>query len=65
LLERVINAASNEGDTVLDPFCGSGTTPAVAERLRRKWIAIDRSPEAIGVVERRLAVRAELVRSAA
>jgi site-specific DNA-methyltransferase (adenine-specific) len=65
LLERVIKAASNEGDTVLDPFCGSGTTPAVAERLHRKWIAIDRSPEAIGVVERRLAVRAEFVRSAA
>jgi len=50
LLERVILAASNEGDTVLDPFCGSGTTLAVAERLGRRWIGIDRSPESRRVV---------------
>ncbi|MBE0479289.1 site-specific DNA-methyltransferase, partial [Candidatus Aerophobetes bacterium] len=38
LLERIIKASSNEGDVVLDPFCGCGTTIAVAERLKRKWI---------------------------
>ena len=41
LLERVIKASSNEGDIVLDPFCGCGTTVNVAERLHRKWIGID------------------------
>src|SRR5690606_36693650 len=41
LLERVILASSNEGDTVLDAFCGCGTTLAVAERLKRQWIGID------------------------
>jgi len=38
LLERIIQASSNEGDVVLDPFCGCGTTIAVAERLHRRWI---------------------------
>jgi site-specific DNA-methyltransferase (adenine-specific) len=41
LLERIIQASSNEGDIVLDPFCGCGTTIAVAERLKRRWIGID------------------------
>lgn len=41
LLERIINASSNEGDLVADFFCGSGTTAAVAEKLGRKWIATD------------------------
>ena len=41
LLERIIQASSNEGDLVLDPFAGSGTTLAVADRLGRKWIGID------------------------
>jgi len=41
LLERIIRASSNEGDLVLDPFCGCGTTIAVAERLNRRWIGID------------------------
>jgi site-specific DNA-methyltransferase (adenine-specific) len=41
LLERIIQASSNEGDTVLDPFCGCGTTIAVAQRLNRRWIGID------------------------
>src|SRR3989337_2102402 len=41
LLERIIRASSNEGDTVLDPFCGCGTAVAVAQRLDRKWIGID------------------------
>ncbi len=54
LLERVILSASNEGDVVLDPFCGSGTTLSVAARLGRRWIGIDRSPESRRVVEERL-----------
>ncbi|MBK9258988.1 MAG: site-specific DNA-methyltransferase [Polyangiaceae bacterium] len=54
LLERVILSASNEGDVVLDPFCGSGTTLGVAERFGRKWIGIDRSLEARRTVEERM-----------
>ncbi|OUD13315.1 DNA methyltransferase [Thioflexithrix psekupsensis] len=54
LLERIINMASNEGDTVLDPFVGGGTTVAVAERLKRNWIGIDQSVQAIKVSELRL-----------
>ena len=41
LLERIIQASSNEGDIVLDPFCGCGTTITVAERLKRRWLGID------------------------
>jgi DNA modification methylase len=41
LLERIINASSNEGDIVLDAFCGCGTTVAVAQALKRQWIGID------------------------
>jgi DNA modification methylase len=41
LLERIMNASSNEGDTILDAYCGCGTTVAVAQRLRRNWIGID------------------------
>ena len=41
LLERIIKASSNEGDTVLDPFCGCGTTVAAAQALKRRWIGID------------------------
>jgi site-specific DNA-methyltransferase (adenine-specific) len=45
LLRKIILASSNIGDTVLDPFCGSGTTPVCAEQLRRKWLSCDLSPE--------------------
>jgi site-specific DNA-methyltransferase (adenine-specific) len=41
LLERIVQASSNEGDVVLDPFCGCGTTITVAERLHRRWIGMD------------------------
>ena len=41
LYERIIRAASNPGDLVLDPFCGSGTTAVAAERLGRRWLAMD------------------------
>jgi DNA modification methylase len=54
LLERIITCASNEGDTVLDPFIGGGTTAAVADRLGRNWIGIDQSVQAIKVTELRL-----------
>lgn len=54
LLERIIQASSNEGDIVLDAFCGCGTACVVAHRLKRKWIGIDISPTAIKVIEQRL-----------
>lgn len=54
LLERIILASSNEGDVVLDPFCGCGTTIAVAERLNRKWIGIDVTYVSVDLMERRL-----------
>lgn len=54
LLERIIKASSNQGDVILDPFCGCGTTVAVAERLGRQWIGIDISPTAISLTRQRL-----------
>ncbi len=54
LLERIIRCASNEGDMVLDPFVGSGTTVVVAERLQRYWIGIDQSEQAVKVSRMRL-----------
>lgn len=54
LLERIIQASSNEGDLVLDPFCGCGTTVVVAERLRRRWIGIDITHLAISLMRHRL-----------
>jgi hypothetical protein len=55
LLERVLLAGANKGDTVLDPFCGCGTTIVVAERLGMNWIGVDISPTAIRVMKDRLA----------
>jgi DNA modification methylase len=54
LLERIIKCASNEGDIVLDPFMGGGTTIAVADRLNRQWLGIDQSAMAVKVTELRL-----------
>ncbi|MEN9847684.1 MAG: hypothetical protein RL368_424 [Pseudomonadota bacterium] len=54
LLDRIINMASNEGDVILDPFVGGGTTVAVAERLKRQWIGIDQSVQAVKVSQFRL-----------
>uniref|UniRef100_A0A6M3XG61 Putative methyltransferase n=1 Tax=viral metagenome TaxID=1070528 RepID=A0A6M3XG61_9ZZZZ len=54
LLQRIIQASSNEGDLVLDPFCGCGTTIAVAERLKRRWIGIDITHLAVGLIKHRL-----------
>jgi site-specific DNA-methyltransferase (adenine-specific) len=45
LLRKIILASSNVGDTIIDPFCGSGTTPVCAEQLQRKWFACDLSKE--------------------
>jgi len=54
LLERIIKASSNEGDIVLDPFCGCGTTIAAAQELKRNWIGIDVTHLAIGLIKKRL-----------
>ena len=54
LLERIISASSNEGDLVLDPFCGCGTTVHAAQKLNRRWIGIDITHLAISLVKRRL-----------
>jgi len=54
LLERIIKASSNEGDLVLDCFCGSGTTAAVAEKLNRRWITCDLGRFAIHTTRKRL-----------
>ena len=54
LLERILKASSNEGDLVLDPFCGCGTTIQVAQRLNRRWIGIDITHLAIGLIKKRL-----------
>jgi site-specific DNA-methyltransferase (adenine-specific)/adenine-specific DNA-methyltransferase len=58
LLERIVLASSNPGDLVLDPFCGSGTTLAVAKAHGRRWIGIDASEAAIEIARRRLGVDA-------
>ena len=54
LLERIIKASSNEGDTVLDPFCGCATTCVAAEFLNREWVGIDISPKAADLVKSRM-----------
>lgn len=54
LLERIIDIASKEGDVVLDPFCGSGTTLLAAQRKNRKYIGIDISENAINLTKERL-----------
>ncbi len=53
LLERIIKASSNEGDLVLDPFCGCGTAVEAAQRLGRQWAGIDISPFAIDLIKKR------------
>ncbi len=54
LLERIIQASSNEGDVVLDPFCGCATACVAAENLGREWVGIDISPKAAELVNVRL-----------
>lgn len=60
LLERILKMASNEGDVVLDPFVGGGTTVAAADRLQRRWIGIDQSVQAVKVTELRLQQQQDL-----
>ena len=55
LLERIIKTSSNEGDVVADFFCGGGTTPDVAQRLNRRWIACDQSRIAVAITAGRVA----------
>jgi site-specific DNA-methyltransferase (adenine-specific) len=54
LLERIIAASSNPGDVVLDPFCGCGTAVDAAQKLGRRWIGIDVTHLAIGLIEKRM-----------
>ena len=54
LLERIVQASSNPQDSVLDPFCGCGTTIAAAQKLRRSWIGIDVTHLAITLIKHRL-----------
>ena len=54
LLERIIEVSSNEGDVVLDPFCGCGTTIAAAQKLARRWIGIDVTHLAVSLIRHRL-----------
>jgi site-specific DNA-methyltransferase (adenine-specific) len=54
LLERIVSASSNPGDIVLDPFCGCGTAVHAAHKLGRRWIGIDITHLAIGLIRRRM-----------
>lgn len=54
LMERIIRASTNPGDLVLDAYCGCGTTVAVAERLKRRWIGMDITYQSISTILRRL-----------
>ncbi|NJL90075.1 MAG: site-specific DNA-methyltransferase [Coleofasciculaceae cyanobacterium SM2_1_6] len=54
LLERIIQASSNEGDVILDAYCGCGTTVAVSQRLNRQWIGIDITYQSISLILKRL-----------
>ncbi len=60
LLERIIRASSNEGDVVLDPFCGCGTAVAAAQKLGRQWLGIDITHLAVALMKNRLRTAFEL-----
>ena len=55
LVENCVRLTTNEGDTVLDPFLGSGTVAVVAKRNRRKWVGIEIDPEYVAIAEARIA----------
>ena len=61
LLERIISASSNEGDVVLDPFCGCGTAVAAAQKLKRQWIGIDVTHLAVALMKNRLRTAFDIV----
>jgi len=54
LLEIIIEASSDEGDTILDPFFGTGTTGVVAKKLKRKWIGIEINPVYVDAARKRI-----------
>jgi DNA modification methylase len=54
LLERIVDSSSNEGDVVLDPFCGCGTAVVAAQRLKRRWVGVDVTHLAIALIKSRL-----------
>ena len=54
LLERIIQASSNEGDIILDPFCGCGTAVHAAQKLKRQWLGIDITHLAVSLIEKRM-----------
>jgi DNA modification methylase len=54
LLERIINASSNEGDVVLDPFCGCGTAVEASQKLKRTWVGIDITHLSVSLIKHRL-----------
>ena len=66
LLERIIKTATDEGDVVLDPFCGCGTTLVAAQKLKRKWVGIDISHTACRLMQKRMQkefkLRAQMVK---
>jgi DNA modification methylase len=59
LVERIVKTSSNEGDIVLDPFMGSGTTAEAATRNKRRWLGFDRNPDSSVVTAARLEVETE------
>ena len=61
LLERIVQASSNEGDVVLDPFCGCGTAVAAAEKLKRRWVGIDVTHLAVALMKNRLKTAFDIV----
>jgi site-specific DNA-methyltransferase (adenine-specific) len=63
LLERVVQASSNPGDVVLDPFCGWGTAIEAAQKLGRKWMGIDITHLVLAIVKQRLANRSDIQHS--
>jgi DNA methylase len=63
LIERIIRCASNESDLVLDAFVGGGTTVAVADKLKRRWVGIDQSVQAVRVSDLRLEAQRDLFSS--
>lgn len=54
LMERIIEASSNKGDTILDAYCGCGTTISASQKLKRKWIGIDITYQSISLILKRL-----------
>ena len=63
VLRRIVQASSKPGDRVLDFFAGSGTTGAVAAQLGRRYLLVDRNPEAVEIMRARLPAATRLLHS--